>query len=382
MNNHLPPTLQASLKKIALLVMVSAAAAIVFGPAAAQAQVPAPNSPVASLIGITAIPPRLGEDFNFKAKPGEKVQAVLQVRNSSDTTMPLDVSVEDFILSEDGSTPIPVTDEVSNRWSLANWVTVSPQKMVLEPREIATVNVIVDVPADALPGGHYGMVIYQPDLELLGDPNSPFASLDSSSGIGQRVGTLMYFVVEGPINEEAFIRDFEFPKFTEFGPVPYSFTVENVSDIHIRPQIKIDVYNLFGQKVDTIETQPKNVFPFVARDFDGQWDRTWGIGLYRAVATMSYGSGGQVAMAQTSFWLLPYKLLLAIIFIILSIVGIIISVRRHLIHRQDLTRRQVTALQQRVAELEEEQRQAPITPVEPTQNQDQTPWNDPNQPNQ
>jgi hypothetical protein len=315
----------------------------------------AATQPSLTDVGITTIPPRLGENFELKAKPGEKVQAAIRVRNSSDRAIPVKVLVEDFILDSDGATPIPVRDQVSNRWSLASWISVSPDQAMLQPRQSTTVNIVIDVPADALPGGRYAMVLYEPDL--LANPASPFAGLNDGSrtGIGQRVGTLVYFLVEGPINEDAYVRNFKFTDFSEFGPVPYSFTVENVSDVHIRPQIGIEIYNIFGKKVDTIQVEAKNVFPFVSREITGEWDRVWGIGLYKARVVMSYGSEGKVAFGETSFWLIPLKLVLAAAFALLSLVGIIIAVRRHLIHRQDLTRKQVELLQQRVAELEQQQ---------------------------
>ncbi len=300
---------------------------------------------------ITAIPPRLGDDFSLKVKPGEKIQTSVRVRNSSPRALTLKSAAQDFIVGENGETPVPIDDvQVSNRWSLASWIILTPDVNELAPNQITTVNVIIDVPSDALPGGHYAMITHQPTT----NDNAEFVveTPASASFLQQRVGTLVYVMVEGPINESAFIRKLTIPRFTEYGPVPFSFEVDNQSDIHIHPQIGVEIYNIFGKKVETIPIEGKNVFPFMPRTFTGQWDRVWGFGPYRAKVVMSYGSGGQVAMAQTGFWLLPITLIIAALVVLLTLLAIYIVIRRHIKHRQQNQRTQIDQLEAKVRELE------------------------------
>lgn len=301
---------------------------------------------------MTAIPPRLGDDGSLKAAPGEKLQTSVRIRNGSDKVINISTLAEDFIIDVDGETPIPVTDTVNYRWSLQNWVVLSPNFQVLQPGETATVNVIIEVPVDALPGGHYAMITHKP---VDANGNDLVATNEAASKINQRVGTLVYLVVDGPINEEAFIRDFKFPGFTEYGPVPFEFSVDNQSDIHIRPEVKVEIFNLLGMKVDTIQVPSKNVFPMVGRKFADEsqaWDRVWGAGYYRARLTMAYGSGGQIAIAQTSFWLLPITLIAAILVGILAVSAIAITIRRHRMHAQSEDKIRMKALQDKIDQLE------------------------------
>jgi len=175
--------------------------------------------------------------------------------------------------------------------------------------------------------------------------------LTNQTGVSQRTGSLLYVIVDGPINQEAYIRDLAFPKFTEIGPVPFSFTAENRSDVHIRPQIGVEIYNIFGKKVDSLDIESKNIFPLTTRDFEGQWDRIWGFGPYKAKAVMSFGDGN-VAMATTMFWLLPIKIVFAAIITILSAIVIFIAIRRHYIHRNSDERKKIEDLESKVKELE------------------------------
>ncbi|HEX7017744.1 MAG TPA: hypothetical protein VF209_02455 [Patescibacteria group bacterium] len=302
-----------------------------------------------SSLTLTAIPPRLGDDLSLKGKPGEKLQTSIRVRNASDQPVQVQSLAQDFVIGEDGETPVAVTEEVSNRWSLAKWVTLTPNVQTLQPNEAGTINVLIEIPSDALPGGHYAMVTHQP---MTGSANEIAPTTGAGSSLNQRVGTLLYVVVDGPINEEAFIRNFSLPTFSEYGPVPFSFSVDNQSDIHITPQIGIEIYNIFGQKVDTIVVESKNIFPLLSRDFEGKWERIWGIGPYTAKAVMSYGTQGQIVVAKTTFWLFPLSLVLAGLVVLMVFLVISIAVRRHLDHRNDSNRQKVEMLEQRLAEME------------------------------
>lgn len=307
---------------------------------------------------LTAIPPRLGEDRSLKIKPGEKIQTSVRVRNGSSETLTIRSQAQDFIVDTNGSTPLPVINEVSNRWSLASWLVLTPSVQEIQPGEVATVNIVIEAPVDALPGGHYAMVTHEPNTGGNADfPEEFNLNRSSASSLQQRVGTLLYVTVDGPINEAAFIRNLNIPKFSEFGPVPFSFLVDNQSDIHLSPQIGVEIYNLLGRKVETIDLESKNVFPFIAREFDSEWDRIWGFGPYTAKVVMSYGLNGQVAMATANFWLLPVTLILAILIVLLVLMAIIIVIRRHLNYRQEGQQQRVEELEAKVRELEEQKLQ-------------------------
>ena len=112
-----------------------------------------------------------------------------------------------------------------------------------------------------------------------------------------------------------------------------------------------------GNRVDQITVTEKNVFPLMNRTFDGVWERIWGYGRYTAEATMSFGSAGRVVIAKTTFWLLPIKLVLAAIILLLTLIALFISIRRHMIHRNDPQNAKVELLEKRLQQLEQEKLQ-------------------------
>lgn len=305
-------------------------------------------------IALTAIPPRLGDDGSLKVAPGEKLQVQIRVRNISEQPVSVITSAQDFILDKDGETPVAIDDSGSNRWSLASWLTLTPTEHRITPKSTIGINVLIDVPEDALPGGHYAMILHEPGN---GSQNGEFGintNNESSTSINQRVGTLLYIVVDGPINEEAYVRDFNFPQFSEYGPINFDFVVENNSDVHITPQMKVEVFNIFNKKVETIAIEPKNIFPLTNRDFNSQWDRVWGWGFYKAKLTMSYGSAGSIVVANSTFWLLPITIILAATALLLILLFVILSIKKHLKHRKDMDEKHIQELESKIQNLQEQ----------------------------
>ena len=275
----------------------------------------------ASNLSLTATPVRLGDDFSISLKPGEKKQVQIKVRNGSDETLVLESKAVDFIVAGDGATPVMLDEKQPDAsWSLSSWLTLVPAEHKLASEEVATVNVLIEVPKDALPGGHYAMVYHR--------PISASTITESGSGISQRVGTLLYVIVEGEINEEAYISRFNWPKFLENGPVNFSLKIDNQSDIHINTKPVLKIYNLFGKEVANIDIEAKNVFPKSEREFAGTWNKVWGLGYYKAVVEATYGSQGRVMTAVAGLYLIPVKIILLILIIGLITAILFLSLKK------------------------------------------------------
>ena len=309
-----------------------------------------------SELKLTATPIRIGDDDSLRLKPGEKKQVTLKVYNTSKNAVKIRSLVEDFVIGDDGATPTPVeTAEADNRWSLKNWITVAPNSQTIKAGETGAIGVLIEVPEDALPGGHYAMVLHQPDLGK--DTADQEAK---NTAVTQRVGTLIYVVVDGPILEEAFIRNFTIPQFQDFGPVPYSFDMDNNSDIHIQPKLTFNVYNIWGKRIHSEPIESKNIFPKDSRSFtDNSWDRVWGLGRYKGEIVAVYGSESMTNVLATTFWLFPLKLVLAIGVAFITLIAMIISIRRHMIHRSENQSKRVRELEEKVAQMEQEKTQTP-----------------------
>jgi hypothetical protein len=271
-------------------------------------------------VALTVKPVRIGDDNSLLLSPGEKKQIQVIVENNSQMDLQIESQVLDFIVDQDGTTPIPVLDQQDNRWSLASWITLAPAQNYLQAGGSATVNVLIEVPEDASPGGHYAMVLHSPNVGTVED--------QTGAGISQRAGTLIYVLVDGAINELAFVSQFNVPKFLEKGPVPMEIKIRNESDIHISPTPKITIKNIFGKEVANLVLDSKNVFPFTERDFSDIWDKKWGFGPYTLSLEAAYGIQGQAVTAHAVIWLVPITIIIIILLSILLIMAVVITLKK------------------------------------------------------
>lgn len=291
---------------------------------------------------ISAIPPRLV----LSGKPGETISAQLKVRNDSEEAQNYTVAVEDFIVYDTKGTPVPVTKSASNRWSLSSWVS-APDIIPVDSKATQVVNIRISVPTTALPGGHYAMLTYMPNADI-----KPGQLKKTAAIIGQRVGTLIYFTVAGPVRETLNITKFSVPKFSEQGPVDFSGTLESLSDVHISPKGSITISDPLNSKVAEIPVEAGSIFPETQREFVSSWDRKWGWGKYRADLNLAYGTTGAIATASIFFWLFPIRLVIYSLIAIISILTAIILLGKRSKRHQEQLEKEVTELKKEIEQIE------------------------------
>lgn len=261
-------------------------------------------------LGISAIPPRVEITIN----PGEVTTTEIKVRNESKTEKQLSVSSEDFIVVDDMGTPLRIdtTDVEDNRWAAASWMQVSPSRLILKPGETKALVLTIIAPEDATPGGHYAMVLYNYNLET--------TLTQTGASIETKVGSLVYVTVPGEINENAKVTNFSAtPAFSEYGPIDFKTTINNLSDIHITPVGSINISNMFGIKTKQINLDNTNIFPFTSRDFTNTLEKKFMFGRYKAQINAIYGQTGQLLTATQFFWVIPYKIIIGTIVVIILI---------------------------------------------------------------
>jgi len=248
-------------------------------------------------LSMTAIPPRL----EIEALPGGTVQESLRIRNETGTDQAYKVIVADFIVTGNQGTPIPVTEAVSGRWSLASWISVSPKQILVPAGQTTGVDLIISVPQDGLPGGHYAMVTYAPIAE---------GSLAQGTGaqISPQVGSLVYLKVIGDVTEAVNLKEFKADnKFKHYGPTPIMAEIENLGDIHLRPIGKLTVTNWLGDETYSAELEEKNIFPFASRTYDWTVPGKWHLGRYAARLTAQAGDAAIPLTGLIYFWIVPVK---------------------------------------------------------------------------
>jgi len=249
---------------------------------------------------LTVVPPTQ----DLKAKPGEQIQTNIKIRNEGDETIYVKGGVKDFIVTDDKGTPMIVEEEVSGRWSLSSWLVLSPTEETIPPHSSKSFDLAIIIPQDALAGGHYASVYFTPVVDELKN--------QSGSGIETRIVSLINLVVLGSTAEQAYIKKFWAPAFSEYGPIKITSQIENQGNAHIVPRGKIEILDLWGRVLETYSLEERKIFPFAFRSFENFFGKKWLFGRYKATLTVAYGQTGQVLTASLLFWVLPWRIILAV----------------------------------------------------------------------
>lgn len=241
----------------------------------------------------------------LEADPGQTKTGSTNVTNLSTDTLKVKTSFADFVVDNEEGIPT-IVETGSSVWSMSLWASVSAEdeEFFLEPNETKEVEFTIDVPQDATPGGHYAMILFTPAIVQEEEIAGPL--------IEHKVGNLIKMTVSGEIYESAEIVEFSAPYFSEFGPIDLTLRILNDGNTHIPTSGSVKIYNTLNQEVAEWEIQSANVFPTAIRAWDTTWEGKWRFGLYNAEVEVMYGSEDTPLTADVFFWIIPWRLILAI----------------------------------------------------------------------
>ena len=270
--------------------------------------------------------------MNLTANPGETIRTEISIRDVSSGKLRVNSEINDFVAAgEDGVPKILLNTEEESPYSLKNWI--SPlQSLLLNPKEIKKLPVVINVPANAAPGGYYGVIRFTATAPELNDTG---VSLSAS------LGSLILVRVNGTAKEELSIESFTVNtvpggKFDEkqngtaktlFEALPIQFVerIRNSGNIHESPAGQVIIRNMFGKKVaaQNVNMPPRNILPGSVRKFSQPLDKSVVgnnrfFGLYTAELKLTYGPNKQTISKKVTFWVIPYTL------IAIGIIGLVV----------------------------------------------------------
>jgi hypothetical protein len=277
--------------------------------------------------------------------PGEKTAVVIKFINQGTTAISGALKAADFIVEDSEGTPIfleGINNPASPRFAAVSWVELPYDRITIAPKNSVTIQAKINVPQDALAGGRYFGIYFEPSGEIA---NST-AENGAETPITIRLAGLVFLRVAGAVEESAFVTQLTAPRFLEYGPVSIKAEIKNKGNYHIRPKGTISITSVFGKKIDEKIIKEANIFPDTSRFFENTLGQKWLFGKYKIELTAAYGETGKVLTATVFTWIIPWKL---IVIIILTIVIVILLISL-LVHR---LRKRETDLQEKIQELEE-----------------------------
>ncbi|MCK5466445.1 hypothetical protein KAI56_03050 [Candidatus Parcubacteria bacterium] len=258
--------------------------------------------------------------FELTANPGDTLVSEVGIINKGGSPLPITIKAEDFTAA--GETGGVIIEEEGNEtYSLAKWIKVNPENIILEPNERKVISVEIVIPTDGEAGGHYGSIV------AFTGGNSDKNNVGST--VSMKVASLILLNVSGEVIENMNVLNFSAPEFQEYGPVPFEMRFENEGTVHVKPRGFITITDMFGNKVKDLEFPSKNVLPGSVRKIETEWDGGFLMGKYTAMIVGSYGNSNEPFISNTiTFTIFPWKLALGILSILMVIITFFFKTRK------------------------------------------------------
>jgi len=262
--------------------------------------------------------------FEGVVTQGKTSSQVFQLKNNSGVPLPIKCYIRNFDASdEEGGVAIPEEADTT-RYSPRSWISIASPDFILQPQTSHEVTIKFNPPKDLPPGGYYGILFAEPLL--------PESFLDVSSlQVGGRLGSLLFLVSPGDINEKGKIASVNFPRFVFSRPAPdFNIRFENQGNVHLRPAGKITLTNRLTKKSQTVEVPEFTTLPGKTRQQRIKLNVVWP-GLYRSDLELKYGQDHKILRSTSQFYYLPTtSILLAGAVLLLLLAAVIPKSRQRL----------------------------------------------------
>ncbi len=248
--------------------------------------------------------------FDMAAMPGQSWTSAVKVVNNNPYELTVYATPVNFEpRGEHGhGSFVPLDPSATAGTTLAEWMSVSNQAIVIPAESSVAVPVGIQVPADAAPGGHYAAIMIGTKAPDTGDGFQIKTS--------QIIASLFFLRIAGDVVEKGEVRTFRADhRFTGKPEMSFSVRFENEGNVHLVPQGEIVIRNMWGKERGIIpinrETNFGNVLPQSLRLFTFSWRgeaSLLDIGRYQADLTLAYGQDGRKFVTRSAtFWVIPLK---------------------------------------------------------------------------
>jgi hypothetical protein len=260
--------------------------------------------------------------LEITANPGEKVTNTFRLTNASEQSVNIKTIPKNFTpLGEEGA--VDLTEDSTN-FSLAEWVTVSPDTALLDSNTTKDFVVTINVPEDVEPGSHFGSVVFQ---------TIPPEDDTAAALVSQEIAPVILVKVAGDITETAEIVEFKSTKsfWSNESSISLISRITNTGTAHFKPTGQIVIKNMFGSEVAKLELDKRNVLPGSIRQFTNEWQTDgFKLGRYTAELTLVTGEDDKIQTSTTSFTIFPYQVVIPVVILLSILVFIIFKGRKRL----------------------------------------------------
>lgn len=270
--------------------------------------------------------------FELFGEPGQTLSGEIKITNETNKTETLYVSYANFEAQGETGTPTFVEPD----GGIGTWISTEKESYLATPGKQEVIPFKIQIPKDAEPGGHFGVVFFG---------NTPRGGGQVS--IGSQTGVLVLLSVAGDVKEDAGLLSFniENNKFWHKTlPVTFEYRFKNDGGDRVKPLGRIRILNTLFIPTEKLNANPVegNVLPGSTRKFKIDWVeyerpigyvestnflnaffdnvvyewKNFAIGLYSAHLKIEYGSTPEKARDMVFFFVFPWELAIILVIVI------------------------------------------------------------------
>lgn len=271
--------------------------------------------------GFTVSPPI----WDFAGSRGQTIERTYTLSNAGNIDFPIATEVRNFTADPTDGAQAQFTNDVTG-YEMKSYVTVSPDRFVLQPKSTADIKVTVRIPQDASPGGHFGAITFHQGAA----PQSGNVKVD------QAVTSLLLLNVAGDVVNKLELTKLSANGDTVFGvhkgdTITFDSAFNNAGNVHQQPDMTFEAQNLIGRDHTIRKQTPGYTLPGTTRTYKTEWEPPALPGIYKVKLTASYVGGEPLTKTTTVVVLPPSYAVGLLVFLVL--VGLLIVVRRKKRHR-------------------------------------------------
>ena len=267
--------------------------------------------------------------FTLELLPGQSAKRSIQVDDRSGREKVYKVEVEDFVGSSDFSGGVELMGPQEGKYSAKSWFKPELTTFTLQHGEREHFDVNITVPLDADAGDHYAAVLVRKPTDATDSQQSTSDSTQSNVKIDSRVGVLFYVRVKGDVKQEGELSFFKTDKpWYEKAPVKFALAFKNLGSVHFRPTGTIEIFDMFGKSMESMDVKPAIVLRDSSRESDFVWNHDRLFGRYQAKLTTDLGTGQPKIERSIYFWVIPWKIVLAVLLGFIVLISLLVFIKK------------------------------------------------------
>lgn len=207
---------------------------------------------------------------------GETKRGGMKVKNDGDVAYGFSVYARPYGVSNELYEPDFTTQKLNT--AVYKWIQFDQTKYQIAPGEEVDVQYTIRVPADAAPGGHYGVLFAETDERGL-----------EGTGVARkkRVGNLLYVTVNGEYKTSGIFKEFILPFWQTSAPLVSSVRIENNGNVDFRAKVTTTAKDLFGRTKYKYTGDPI-ALPETTRLMEMKWENAPNFGIFKVDQSVEF----------------------------------------------------------------------------------------------